>query len=168
MIKKNLMFLLSCLLFSAMAFAAPASVTETSITTVTVATTGPDKEWLDEDGVLHTRGLILHADVFGGAVGEEGILLGTQTAVLAFNIDLATGNGDLHGTFVRSWTVKGVSGTFSGSFQSTIMGFFFVGTVTAKGSDGFAGMVHTAVVAGVFGGGGLSSTGTILDPSGEF
>lgn len=168
MLKKMIMFMLPCLLFTTMVLAKPASVTETSTATVNSPSPGFDKLWVDDDGVQHARGWIIPAQIFGGAAGEGGILLGTQLAYLDWNIDLATQNGDFHGTFEREWTVKGVSGIFVGRFQATIMGGAFQGTSSAKGSGGFQGMKFNGIFAGIWRGGGRSGTGRILDPSGDF
>ena len=73
-----------------------------------------------------------------------------------------------HGTFDRDWTVKGTSGKITGRFQGTIIGFVYQGTTTGKGSAGFQGMKFNAVFTGLWGGGGASSSGRILDPSGDF
>jgi hypothetical protein len=122
---------------------------------------GFDRLWVDEDGVQHARGWIIPATV----LGEGG---GNQVSYLDWNIDLVTGNGDFHGTVVRNWTVKGTTGTFEGRFDATIEGFLFEGTGIVHGSGGFDGMKAEVVFTGIFGGGGSSESGVILDPKGEF
>jgi hypothetical protein len=133
----------------------------TTATAVNDPSPGFDRLWVDEDGVQHARGWIIPATV----VDEGG---GNQVSFIDWNIDLATGNGDFHGTVVRNWTVKGTTGTFEGRFDGTIEGFLFQGTVSSQGSGGFDGMKYKGVFTGVWGEGVVGETGVILDPKGEF
>ncbi|MFB0567835.1 MAG: hypothetical protein ACETVM_04560 [Candidatus Bathyarchaeia archaeon] len=63
--------------------------------------------WITKDGIRHVKGAISEASVTGD-------ILGTMWLVSAETIDLNTGEGSNHGTFV--FTVD--EGTFEGSFQS--------------------------------------------------
>ena len=157
------MTMFACMLFSAVAFAKAASVTETSTVSVNGPSPGFDKFWVSGDNIQHARGWIIPSTIFGGAVGEEGQELGTQIIYLDWNLDLDTGNGTFNGTFERTWTVNGVTDTYTGRFRATVMGFFFQGTTTGHGA---AGTQYKASFAGVWGGPGSTSTGRILDPSG--
>ena len=110
-----------------------ASIVKTAVSGYIVAASGTaEKQWLDEDGVFHTRGY----------VGEEtmvGDLAGTLYATGNMNLDLATGDGYQGGKlrFVGTW--KGVQGTFEGSWGGQITGFYFSGKWVTKGSGNFAG-----------------------------
>ncbi len=87
----------------------------------------PAKEWVDDDGIDHARG-VPYTDVFTGDFPT------TVSGVEGWNIDTATGAGDVFGTMTG--TVEGY-GTFSGRFTATyFVGGTFVGHATLVGSSG--------------------------------
>ncbi|MHC4469739.1 MAG: hypothetical protein ACYS99_02140 [Planctomycetota bacterium] len=114
--------------------AAWAKSTSTPVSGLIVAATGTtEKQWVDDDGVLHARGY----------VGEEtlvGDLAGTIYVEASANMSLITGNGDQYGKLRFEGTWKGVSGTFEGSWSGPITGFYFDGEWACQGSGNFAGM----------------------------
>lgn len=134
------------------AMPAQAAATKTSFSATAVLTSGPPvRLWVDDDGVLHIRG-----QPFLGTI--TGDLTGFASGVNNINLDLATGSGDLHGSF----TVGVAQGTFSGRVSGTISGFLSSGEFVGKSDDGIK--IMGTFVEGPPG--TLALTGVLLDPSG--
>ena len=117
-----------------------------------------ERLWFDEEEVLHIRGQQLAEQLTGD-------LAGTLYTDADFNLDLATGDGDLYGFF----TLVNLEGNaiFDGRFTGIVRGWYFDGTWTAHGIgayegqklfvDNYGSMVELPQVY----------EGIILDPHGE-
>ncbi len=83
-------------------------------TTCIQSQTPPEKTWISDDGVLHTRGVVLTNNDVGDGDYDTGI------NVLTGNMDLnlATGYGHAYGTFILS--PAAYNGTFEGHWSSHI------------------------------------------------
>jgi hypothetical protein len=68
------------------------------------------REWVTEDGVLQVRGGILDCVATG-----DPYLAGTEVILLNFNLDLATGEGTLWGTWESE--LSGFEGGFEGTWN---------------------------------------------------
>lgn len=130
----------------------------------TVAVLDPGTSWVDEEGILHVRGLILSVLLVGSFEG-----LATQH--LDYNLDLATGNGDLHGSAEFEGTLNGVAGVlaghFAGDITGTIDGPLFSADSIAHGNFGGAQAHSRLTTTGILGSGVASYTGTVLFPQGQ-
>ena len=76
----------------------------------------PERAWVDEEGVLHIRGLA----AIGPVAGDYG---GTIFLVQDENVDTITGDGDYHGYFIWQTVIDGQSGSFEGHYSGNIHGF---------------------------------------------
>ena len=73
-----------------------------------------EKQWIDEDGVLHLRGIIYNLNSYPGS-GNIDITI-DQGGVCNHNYNLVTGDGDFWGhDHAVQVTWEGLTGTFSGS-----------------------------------------------------
>src|SRR5262245_22494852 len=70
----------------------------------------PERAWVDEEGVLHFRGLA----AIGPVTGDYG---GTILIVQDENVDTITGDSDYHGYFIWETVIDGKSGTFAGHYS---------------------------------------------------
>jgi len=76
----------------------------------------PQRAWVDEEGILHIRGLA----AIGQVAGDYG---GTILIVQDENVDTITGDGDYHGYFIWETVIDGRSGIFEGRYSGNIHGF---------------------------------------------
>ncbi len=118
----------------------------------------PERFWVDDDGVAHGR---RHPFTFE----LTGDISGTASSTISWNIDLATGDGDLHGSVVLDVTWDGRSGTFVGRFSGTFTSWFSSWESVAHGTGVFEGMkmFRTGTPAGP---GVWTVDGMILSPRG--
>jgi len=127
-------------------------------TTINVATTDPGETFVDEDGIVHMRGVVIEQQVLGDVVG-------VQTVTFDANFDPLTGDGDVHGFFEFTGTALGLTGTFEGRFGGPLVGGVFFFSTTAQGSGDFDGMkkmtTGQTIAPNVF-----SYEGRILSPQG--
>ena len=109
--------------------AAATKIPLTSVATAFTPTGPPERQWVDDEGVLHFRGLPVSSPLTGDFVGTDFLIVNR-------NQD-PDGNGDSFGTFVWDGVWAGGSGTFEGRWSSIIgVGGDFVG----QGSGDFEGM----------------------------
>jgi hypothetical protein len=128
----GVVLLAAVLLITGIAYA-KATKTPVTGTTEVVPRGSAEREWIDDDGILHIRGE--SADyVFSGD------LVGTGLGVVNINIDPLTGNGDESGYSTSELTWGELSGTFEGSFSVTYTGGVGVGHGVYHGTGDFAGM----------------------------
>ncbi len=136
---------------------ARATLTPYEFTVTDVESGRPDRVWIS-DGILHIRGLPVKTVITGDIVG-------TADTIRNVNVDLSTGDAEAWGTFVRSVTWQGLSGTFEGHFTAKVIDGATVVRLVGHGSGAFDGMHHRDVLhsvePGVNEGGGI-----ILDPHG--
>ena len=100
------------------------------------------KQWFDEDGIWHIRGATaIHPNITGD-------IEGFATVIFSANIDLTTGDGDLHGYAIWDATFDDLSGVFEGSFSGTFSGFVYEITTAYHGSGDFDGMKLFLTVTG--------------------
>ena len=92
-----------------------------------------EKEWIDDDGILHIRGG--QADYI--FLGE---LTGTGVGVVNLNIDPIMGIGDESGYSISELTWGELKGTFQGSFSVTYTYGIGIGHGVYHGTGDFAGM----------------------------
>ncbi len=123
------------------------------------------KLWVDEEGVLHIRGMLL-------SIETHGALSGTGTVVGNLNIDLATGNGDqsFYVTETMTWETpwgETLTGTFEGRTSGTYASWLEEGRAVYHGSGDFAGMKFIHTFWGWYQSGSVDYEGIILDPHGE-
>ncbi|MHC4470069.1 MAG: hypothetical protein ACYS99_03815 [Planctomycetota bacterium] len=112
-----------------------AAAVKAAVTGYVVSTSGSvEKQWVDDGGMIHTRGYSGEGLLIGDLAGK------TYTTNGAANLDPVTGNGDQHGKFrfVGKW--NGVQGVFEGSWGGKIVGFYYDGQIVAQGSSGFEGL----------------------------
>jgi len=97
----------------------------------------PGISWVDEDGILHVRNQITEQKVQGDIVGD-------QVVTISLNVNLGTGEGDLHGSFelTNATAVRlGLTGSFEGRFDGLIVGGSSIFSVNGpRGSGDFDGM----------------------------
>lgn len=120
----------------------------------------PGTSRTDEEGITHVRGQILFLELTGDL---EGFVI----QIIDFNIDFATGNGDLHGSALFVGTLKGVEGVLAGHFDSDVSGFFFSAESSAHGTFGGAAAHSNLTTSGFFGTGVADYAGTVLFPHGQ-
>jgi hypothetical protein len=114
----NIVFILSLAILVVVVSAVPAYAQAQRLnfigTTCTQSQTPPEKFWISDDGVMHSRGALLtNIDVTNGDY-DTGINILTGD----IDLDLATGYGHAHGTFTIY--PAGYNGTFEGSWSSHI------------------------------------------------
>ncbi len=127
---------------------------------MTVGVLDPGTSWVDEEGITHVRGQILFLELTGDL---EGFVI----QILDFNIDFATGNGDLHGSALFVGTLNGVgAGELSGHFAGDVSGFFFSAESSAHGNFGGHKAHSHVTTTGLLGSGFATYTGTVLFPHG--
>ena len=102
-----------------------ATTTSFAATAVETPSGEPARMWLDEDGILHIRGLPVSGPVSGD-------LEGTISILANLNLDLATGSGDLFGSLTLETSV----GTWDSHFSGTITGGLASGEFVGKSPDG--------------------------------
>ncbi len=109
--------------FLLLVFAAPqvgAKATSLSFELCEAATLGDqlDRAWVDDAGIYHVRNLVWTSS-FEGTFGDGTAFTGEGSGVFSYNVDTASGLGDLFGAF--SWTFRDFGGagdvTFSGRFS---------------------------------------------------
>jgi hypothetical protein len=146
-----------------------AKATHTPISgTQTVQSTGtPVRFWVDDEGIVHYRGLY-------GVMTFSGDVVGTGSFVVNANLDPATGNGDESGTAAADLTWGELSGTIEGRFTGTYTAGISYGTGVYHGTSGdFVGMkmMWSYILDGTTGPVGTvwdaTYTAIILDPHGE-
>jgi hypothetical protein len=130
---------------TARATATPFAATET-----TTSQGAPDALWVS-GRILHIRG-----EVDTGTLAGD--LVGTITTVIDGNVNLDTGDGTTHGTFVITTATE----TWSGTFRGTISPDGVNGRFDGQGLNGtkiFGSF--TTIAPGVF-----IDSGVVLDPQG--
>jgi hypothetical protein len=136
-------------------FLAGASLGQTDVIPVSgedmVAVTDYGDMWTDSDGVTHIRRMIVATDLSGQDV--HGVpVTGTGTYEANFNIDFATGDGDM-----RAWGPLVMDyGDYSGSwrvmFTATLTGWVYDGEFNAaRGYGDFAGWHFRGTWVGFYG-----------------
>lgn len=145
-----------------------AKATKTPVAGLIQVTPHPPQDaerwWIDDEGILHYRGL--PADL----LLLDGPLEGTGNAVVNLNIDLLTGNGDESGAVTYQVTWGDLSGTFEGRFSTTYTGGVGTGHGVYHGTGDLAGMklmVDISIVAVGDPPFEAAYEGIILDPHGE-
>ncbi len=147
-----------------------AKATKTPISgTQTVTSTGsPVPDWVDDEGIIHYRGLP------GVMTFPTGDVTGTGSYVVNVNLDLVTGNGDESGTATLDLTWGELSGTVEGRFSGTYTAGTSNGTGVYHGISGdFLGMkmMWSYILDGTTGPPGtvwdVTYTAIVLDPHGE-
>jgi hypothetical protein len=131
-------------------------------------TIDPGKEWTDEDGVLHVRGLVM--TVVAEGQDMEGIqLVGTANWTANYNIDLATGDGDYVALGTEEMVYGDLTGTWgNGHCSATISGFIIDGTWNfVRCSGDFAGWHTRGTWTGMFPGPTTQWEGVIQIPGGS-
>jgi len=119
----------------------------------------PGRSWVDDEGILHVRGLIL-------VVSFTGDIEGSAIQGLNYNID-PFGNGDLHGTAVFVGTVFGDEAALEGRFAGDISGGVFSADSIGHGTIGGAQAQSRLTTTGVLGSGVATYAGSILFPRGR-
>jgi hypothetical protein len=94
-----------------------AKVTKNDYTGIATLTevTGPEKQWIDEAGILHIRGLRQAKTVAGGMVG-------TMVIMVNIDVDAVTLNGVAWGKWTYDVTFGDQHGTFEGTWHGTYTG----------------------------------------------
>ncbi len=146
-----------------------AKATKTEIEgTQTVQSTGtPVRFWVDDEGIVHYRGLY-------GVMTFSGDVVGTGSFVVNANLDPVTGNGDESGTATADLTWGELSGTIEGRFSGTYTAGISYGTGVYHGTSGdFLGMkmMWSYILDGTTGPVGTvwdaTYTAIVVDPHGE-
>ncbi len=158
----GLLVLIASLLLATTGVQAKATKTPFTHLAIVTAEGVPERMWMDEEGILHIRGLTVTFD-------QTGDMTGTSVVVANLNIDPSTGNGHMWGsrTFVGTWHSPwgDLSGTFEGRFTGTLTAGALFGKRVSHGSGGFEGMKEKATVYSI--GPGVSwNEGIILNPHG--
>ncbi len=127
---------------------------------MTVGVIDPGTSWVDDEGVLHVRGVILE-------VAFSGDLEGSAIQHLDYNID-PFGNGDLHGSAEFEGTLSGVgAGELAGRFAGDITGGVFSADSVGHGTLADNQAQSRLTTTGVLGSGVATYDGTILFPRGR-
>jgi hypothetical protein len=103
---------------------ARATTTSFTATETTVHAGVPDRQWVSGH-ILHVRGEVDTGTLSGG-------LVGTITTTINVDVDLATGRGNIHGSFV----IVTASETWTGAFSGTITATTGTGNFIGQGSHG--------------------------------
>ena len=113
----------------------------------------PERQWVDEEGILRIRGQRFTDDVSGD-------LIGTQVSLANIDIDLATGNG----TGEASFRLATNQGTWDGHLSGQITHGSFKGQLEGRNaSDGTT--IHATFVQTRNNPQTFAVTGSILDPN---
>ena len=123
-----------------------------------VANIDPGETFVDEDGIVHMRGVVTEQQVVGD-------LVGVQIITFDANFDPITGDGDVHGSLEFTGTALGLTGTFEGKFDGPLVGGVFFFSIIGHGSGDFDGMKEMltgqTIAPDIF-----SYAGRILSPQG--
>ena len=147
-----------------------AKATKTPISgTQTLAVSGdPVRFWVDDEGIIHYRGLP------GVMTFPSGDVTGRGSYVVNVNLDTVTGNGDESGTATLDLTWGDLSGIVEGRFSGIYTAGTSNGTGVYHGTGGdFVGMkmMWSYIIDGTTGPTGTvwdaTYTAIILDPHGE-
>lgn len=125
-------WILAVAAFLLLLFAAPqvrAEATTLSFTLCETAILDPDSGTarVDDEGVLHVRNL-LWTSTFEGTFGDGTAFAGAGSGTFSYNLDLASGNGDLFGAF--GWTFYGFRGAGDVTFSGRFSGAFTAGIIS--------------------------------------
>jgi hypothetical protein len=161
MTRKISIAVLACLLLVAGIVWAKATKTQIEGHIQVIPGTYAEKYWVDDEGIVHYRGLT--ADL----LLLDGPLEGTGTAVVNINLDPATGNGDESGAVTYQVTWGELSGTFEGRFSATYTGGFSYSSHVYHGTGDFEGMKMMIDATMSFADFKAAYEGIILDPHGE-
>ena len=162
----GVVLLVAVLLITGIAWA---KATKTPISgTQTVQSTGtPVRFWVDDEGIVHYRGL-------PGVMTFSGDVVGTGSFVVNANLDTVTGNGDESGTATADLAWGELSGTIEGRFSGTYTAGISYGTGVYHGTGGdFLGMkmMWSYILDGTTGPVGTvwdaTYTAIVVDPHGE-
>jgi hypothetical protein len=104
-----------------------AGTSERSFTVTIVVTqkSAPERQWVDQSGILHIRD-----QRFDDAV--SGDLTGTQVSMANIDLDIATGTGAGNAGFELDTD----QGTWTGHLSGQIQDFMFSGELEGKGANG--------------------------------
>ena len=119
--------------------------------TQTATTIDPGKQWTDEEGVFHIRGLENIVEAEGQDM--EGVpVVSTAHYEININIDLATGDGDFISRGTQEMTYGDLIGVWEGgNANATISGFVYDGTFNwPRGSGDFDGWHMRGIWTGFF------------------
>ena len=134
---------------------------EAAIVDITTGTTR-----VDDDGVLHVRDQ-LWTSTFEGTFAGGTAFAGAGSGTFSYNLDLASGNGDLFGAF--RWTFHDFRGAGDVTFSGRFSGAFAAGVIS-NDLIGHAGVMMLAAHAPsdsvVCPSGAEPWAGTILMPQG--
>lgn len=140
-----------------------AKATETPVegTYGAMITEFPERQWVDDEGVTHTRGGPFEMFSTGGDVHSTGMAVGNS------NLD-ADGNGDIRGTTTWDLTWGDLHGTFEGRYSGTVTNWVADATGVYQGTGGdFVGMKLIITFDFDYATFTGSYQGIILDPHGE-
>lgn len=97
-----------------------------------IAQTDPGRQWFSDEGrIMHVRGSVSTYTSTSDSVYYEG----DAVIVVNYNLDLATGNGQLWGSSRLSTSTGGFDGTWVGKFTA----FSWAGNGLAKGFGDMVG-----------------------------
>lgn len=96
-----------------------------------IAQTDPGRQWVSDDGILHVRGSVSTYT----STSDSVYYAGEAVIVVNYNLDLATGNGQLWGTSHLSNGDGGFDGTWVGKF----IAYSWEGKGQSKGFGDMAG-----------------------------
>jgi hypothetical protein len=139
------------LLVPTSAVQAKATQTPYEFTVTDVSVGVPEKVWVS-NGILHIRGQTVTTAITGDIVG-------TAITIRSVNVDLSTGSGEAWGTFARTVTWQGASGTFEGHFTAKITASSTIVKLVGQGGGDLDGLqnrdILTSAAPGVFEGEGI-------------
>lgn len=131
-------------------------------------TIDPGRQWTDEDGVLHIRGIV--QTQYSEGQDENGIPFVMNGELVAnLNLDLATGNGDatFHITY-HEVTYGDLHGSFEGTGRATYTGFVAQGEWNnPQGGGDFAGWHSRGTYTRTFGAEQSQWEGILHNPHGD-
>ncbi len=111
----------------------------------------PGRQWTDDDGIIHVRGMVRTYDVQGQ--DADGVpFSGVGEQVLSYNLDPMTGSGDLMSHEYGTVAYGDLEGNLFGIGSGTIAGFLTAGTFNYPHCTGdFAGWHYRGTWTGAIG-----------------
>jgi len=125
----------------------------------------PERQWIDDEGILHIRRMPTLATF--SAPGSD--LVGTVNGIANFNLTWPSGTGDGSAFWIMNVSWRGLSGTFEGRFTADIVEHYAAeAKAILHGTAGdFVGMKMLLSIQGGSYGTPLEFEGIVLDPHGE-